>query len=101
MRLLRAAQPFDHPEFVYEWKIDGFRSIAFIENGVCRLVSRNGHEFQPWGTLKREVATSIRCKSAVLDGEIACLDGRRPQQLLSTAVSPCGAVLHGVRSRDA
>ena len=74
MRLLRIVKPFDDPDFVWEWKIDGFRGLAFIENGRCRLVSRNGHTFTQWDALKREIAASVRCRSAVLDGEIACLD---------------------------
>src|SRR5262245_28603829 len=74
MPLLRAAQPFDHPDFIFEWKIDGFRALAFIEHSQCRLVSRNGHTFTSWESLKREIAASVRCRSAVLDGEIACLD---------------------------
>ena len=40
----------------------------------CRLLSRNGHTFTQWDALTREIATSVRCRSAVLDGEIACLD---------------------------
>ena len=27
MRLLRIPEPFDHPDFVYEVKFDGFRAI--------------------------------------------------------------------------
>ena len=37
-------------------------------------MSRNGHTFTRWDALQREIASSIRCRSAVLDGEIACLD---------------------------
>ena len=69
MRLLRIVKPFDDPDFVWEWKIDGFRGLAFIENGRCRLVSRNGYTFTQWDALKREIAASVRCRSAVLAGE--------------------------------
>ena len=55
MRLLRVVKPFDDPDFVWEWKIDGFRGLAFIENGRCRLVSRNGHTFTQWDALTREI----------------------------------------------
>jgi len=48
--------------------------LAFVENGRCQLVSRNGHAFSQWDSLTREIAASLRCRSAVLDGEIACLD---------------------------
>ena len=34
MRVLRAPEPFDHPEFVYEPKIDGFRALAHLDGGA-------------------------------------------------------------------
>ena len=74
MRLLRVRQPFDDPGFIFELKLDGFRGLAFIENGHCQLVSRNGHMFKQWASLTREIAASVQCRTAVLDGEIACLD---------------------------
>jgi bifunctional non-homologous end joining protein LigD len=36
----RIAAPFDHSNFVFELKHDGFRAVAYIEDGSCRLVSR-------------------------------------------------------------
>lgn len=51
MRLLRIPEPFDHPEFVFEPKIDGFRALAYIRDGRCELVSRNGHTFKSWRQL--------------------------------------------------
>jgi ATP-dependent DNA ligase len=46
MRLLRVPEPFDHPEFVFEPRIDGFRALADVDGDHCRLVSRNGHRVQ-------------------------------------------------------
>jgi hypothetical protein len=40
MRLLRIPEPFDHPDFLFEPKIDGFRALAYVENHYCELVSR-------------------------------------------------------------
>jgi bifunctional non-homologous end joining protein LigD len=74
MRLLRVPEPLDHPDFLYEVKHDGFRALAYIEDGRGRLVSRNGHVFQAWPDLANEIAGAIRCSSAVLDGELCCLD---------------------------
>jgi ATP-dependent DNA ligase len=45
VRLLRIPEPFDHPEFVFEPKIDGFRALAYVREHHCQLVSRNGHIF--------------------------------------------------------
>jgi len=32
-------EPFDSPDWVFETKFDGFREIAYVEEGECRLVS--------------------------------------------------------------
>jgi len=72
MRLLRIPEPFDHPEFIFEPKIDGFRTLVHIDRHECRLMSRNGHQFKSWVSLAEELATTLRCKSAVVDGEICC-----------------------------
>lgn len=45
MRLLRVREAFDHPDFIFELKLDGFRGVAFVDNGRCQLVSSNGHTF--------------------------------------------------------
>ena len=76
--LLRIPRPFDHPDCIYEVKYDGFRSLAYIEGHHCRLISRRGHIFKSWPYLATELAHAVRCRDAVLDGEIACLgpDGR-------------------------
>jgi bifunctional non-homologous end joining protein LigD len=74
MRLLPIPQPFDHPEFLYEPKIDGFRALAHVCGHHCTLVSRNGHQFKSWPQFAEEVAHAIRADSAILDGEICCLE---------------------------
>jgi bifunctional non-homologous end joining protein LigD len=74
MRLLRIPEPFDHSDFVFEPKVDGFRALAYVDGHRCRLVSRNGNEFKSWPQLAEEIAHAIRARRAVLDGEICCLD---------------------------
>src|SRR5689334_19621397 len=74
MRLLRIAEAFNDPQFIFEPKIDGFRALAYIDGTHCRLVSRNGHEFKSWPQLASDIASTIPCRAAVLDGEICCLD---------------------------
>jgi len=78
MRLLATPEAFDHPEFVYEPKLDGFRALAYVTGHRCELVSRNGHQFKAWPQLAEEIAHAVKAHSAVLDGEICCLqsDGR-------------------------
>ena len=74
MPLVRIPEPFDHNEWIYELKLDGFRALAYIDGHHCRLVSRNRHTFKHWPYLNVELAHAIRCDSAVLDGEIVSLD---------------------------
>lgn len=68
------SQPFDSDDFIYELKIDGFRSLAYIENGHCDLVSRNGNTFRNFKDLAQCIAKNLRVENAVIDGEIACVD---------------------------
>ena len=37
-------KPFDGAEWLFEIKWDGYRAVAFIENGKVRLVSRNQND---------------------------------------------------------
>jgi bifunctional non-homologous end joining protein LigD len=83
--------PFDHPEWVFELKYDGFRSLAVIHDGRCELISRNGNLFNAFKELQRAV-TSPYPGRTVIDGEIVCLDKRgKPQfrDLLFHRGEPC------------
>jgi bifunctional non-homologous end joining protein LigD len=74
MRLSRRPEPFDSDLFIYELKIDGFRALAHLEDGKGERVSRNGNVFRGFADLATWIAEHLRVESAVLDGEIACLD---------------------------
>jgi bifunctional non-homologous end joining protein LigD len=74
MRLSRRSEPFDSDLFIYELKIDGFRALAHIQNGNGELVSRNGNTFHGFAELATWMAEHLKAESAVLDGEICCLD---------------------------
>jgi bifunctional non-homologous end joining protein LigD len=59
--------PFDHPDWVFEVKFDGFRAAADTVRG--RLISRNGNWMQRFaGVLDRLP------KGCVFDGELVVLD---------------------------
>ena len=66
--------PFSDPEWIFETKWDGFRSICFISDGQARFVSRNQIEMTPQYPELHEVAKQIGAKQAILDGEIVALD---------------------------
>ena len=74
MRLSRRSEPFDSDEFIYELKVDGFRALAHIAGGRGELISRNGNVFRGFGELATWIAEHLPVASAVLDGEIACVD---------------------------
>jgi bifunctional non-homologous end joining protein LigD len=90
MPLGRRAEPFDDPEWLFELKYDGFRALAYVEFGRCTLYSRNGHPFASFHDLDLQIGLIPR--SAVIDGEIVCLDKRgKPQfyELMSRRGKPC------------
>ncbi len=67
-------KPFDGPDWLFEIKWDGYRAIAFIENGQLRLVSRNQNELTPRFPELKDLPKSIKAKTAILDGEVVALD---------------------------
>ena len=66
--------PFDGPDWLFEIKWDGYRAVAFIENGKVRLVSRNQNELTARYPELKDLATSVKAKTAILDGEVVALD---------------------------
>ncbi len=85
-----AAQPPDGDDWLYEIKWDGVRAIAFVENGETRLQSRALRDLTAHYPELAGLASAVRARAAVLDGEIVTLDeqGRssfeRLQQRMNT-----------------
>jgi bifunctional non-homologous end joining protein LigD len=79
MRLTRIPKPFDDPDYIFELKHDGFRAIAYIEDGECKLVSRNSNQFKSFKALK-ESLDKLPVQNAILDGEVVCVDGHGVSQ---------------------
>jgi bifunctional non-homologous end joining protein LigD len=74
MSLVLLPAAFHHPAFVWEVKHDGFRGLAYVERGRCRLFSRAGHAFRQFDVLADAIARTVgKRRSAVLDGEIVVL----------------------------
>ncbi len=74
MDLLQVSAPFDDPDFLYEAKFDGFRALAYVQDGTCELVSRKDHVYRRFAELCRSIAADLKATSTILDGEIVCLD---------------------------
>jgi len=89
----RRRDPFDHRDWLFELKLDGFRALAYVERGQARLVSRNGNTFKRFAPLAAEIAVALRrVRNAILDGEVVSLDGDgRPlfNALLYRRSEPC------------
>ena len=65
-------EPFDHDDFIFELKYDGFRGLAHADSGRCRLISRNHHEFTTLPELCAAIGQALPGQ-LVLDGEIVYL----------------------------
>jgi len=50
-------------------------------HGKCKLISRNGNEAKSFPGLNDALASEFKARSAVLDGEIVCLDDGGKSQL--------------------
>jgi bifunctional non-homologous end joining protein LigD len=93
MLLKRRREPFDHPDWLFELKYDGFRALAVIQAGRTQLVSRNGHPFMSFSGLSDAITANLDIAGkTVIDGEIVCVDRHgRPQfkDLLFHRGTPC------------
>jgi bifunctional non-homologous end joining protein LigD len=92
MPLGRRSEHFDGREWLFELKYDGFRVLAFVEFGRCTLYSRNGHPFASFRDLSLQIGNALIPRSAVIDGEIVCLDTKgKPQfyELMLRRGKPC------------
>jgi bifunctional non-homologous end joining protein LigD len=69
---------FNHPDWAWEPKLDGYRVLAFLAGGKVRLRSRRGHDLgETFPRLVEELAKQA-AGSMILDGEVVAFeaDGR-------------------------
>jgi bifunctional non-homologous end joining protein LigD len=76
-------EPFDHPDWIFEVKWDGYRAVAEIRDGSVSLYSRNGISFNKKFSPVTEALRKLKF-DAILDGEIVVTDdqGRPDFQML-------------------
>ena len=80
---LQLASPADKPPrhsanapWLHEIKFDGYRTLAFVEGGGVRLITRGGLDWtKRYGDLPDAFA-DLNCREAVIDGEIVVLDDK-------------------------
>jgi bifunctional non-homologous end joining protein LigD len=89
MRLRLVKSAFDHPDYIFELKEDGFRALAYIQSGECKLISRNLKSVR--FPVLRTALAKLPVENAILDGEIISLDSggvSRFNDLLSRKCQP-------------
>jgi bifunctional non-homologous end joining protein LigD len=67
-------RPFSSEDWLYEIKWDGYRAVAFIEDGKVRFMSRNRNEMTSLYPELVEIVPNVHGKRVILDGEIVAFD---------------------------
>ncbi len=76
MLLKIAKDPFDSPDHLFEWKVDGVRCLLHYNQGQVRLQSRTGRDCtQAFPELQNPPVNATDC---ILDGEIAVFTDSKP-----------------------
>ncbi len=69
-----ALEPPKGDAWLHEIKFDGYRTLLVVDDGEARAFARNrlnwSDEYRP----VVEAAAELRCRSAVIDGEVVVLD---------------------------
>ncbi len=68
------AKAFDNPDWLFELKWDGYRAVAFIDDGRLHLVSRSQNDLTAQFPELGSLPEFVKAKRAILDGEIVALD---------------------------
>ncbi len=66
--------PFNHPDWMWEPKLDGYRVLVFIEGKEVRLRSRRGLDLAPSFPRLTEELGQQAAGGMILDGEIVAFD---------------------------
>ena len=74
MPLGQRREPFDHPDWFFELKYDGFRALAYVDGGGAKLVSRRNLQYRRFEDLASQLSLELNANDAVIDGEIVKLD---------------------------
>ncbi len=79
----------DGAGWLSEIKFDGYRLLAWLEDGALRLMTRNGHDWTDRLPAVAKAVAQLEVKNAVLDGELVALrpDGSSSFADLQAALS--------------
>ena len=76
-------------DYIYEIKYDGFRVVAYLENGKVKLKSRNGKDFtNKFNSIAKDLKDTFTDKLIVFDGEVVVFDknGKSDFSLLQESI---------------
>jgi ATP-dependent DNA ligase len=68
--LTRLRDAFEHEDYLFELKMDGFRSLAYVGNGQTQLVSRRGNVYRRFTELAAAFHVELDCEVALDDDPI-------------------------------
>jgi bifunctional non-homologous end joining protein LigD len=74
LRPVPQVQPFDDIVWLYEIKRDGFRALAVIEEGQCRVFSKNKHRLTAFPHVAEAIVKELKVDNAILGGELVATD---------------------------
>jgi bifunctional non-homologous end joining protein LigD len=66
-------EPFDSPDYIFEWKWNGLRIVGRKRGGSARLQGRSGADFTAQFPELADFAKHIKTAEADIDGEVVCL----------------------------
>ena len=87
---------FSNPDWLFEIKWDGERSLAFIQGGEVELRSRSGRNITAEYPELKPIVKQFNARKAILDGEIVVLDQDGRSDF--TRIQPRFGVLNPPRS---
>jgi bifunctional non-homologous end joining protein LigD len=102
MRAALGALPGDDERWAYEIKWDGYRTLAFVDDGSVRLQSSNLYDVTVKYPELSDLPHSVHAESAILDGELVVLDdqGRPRFELLQVHTRQAALVVFDVLQVD-
>ena len=62
-------EPFDDPDWLFDFKYDGFRAICYLELRRNRLISRNNNVMTRFEALAGQVAAALNIDEAAAAAE--------------------------------
>jgi bifunctional non-homologous end joining protein LigD len=95
-------EPFDNPQWLYEVKWDGYRAVAFVNDGKARLVSRNQNDLSGEFPEIARAMEELPVENAILDGEVVALDeeGRPSFSLMQQRTGMTSPGARGSRNKQ-